>query len=1226
MKGLRTVLAKLKNTTAFKRFALRFQTEKLRPISNSLFDLAPIDAADHDGIYREALSFAMLNTSVRNIAITGPYGSGKTSVIKTFERHCSYRFLNVSLATFNDPNLPDTSQPDIDQTDVTIKVERSILQQMLYGAGAGTLPYSRFKRISRPRWMDLNAALFVGWVAVLGLLYQNRDDLLKAFNNQSMEWVWIFAVAYALLYLARLVSKALQASHSLSVKKLSLQSGEIELDGLPESSILNKHLDEIIYFFEENNYDLVVFEDLDRFGNPEIFIKLREINKIINDRPLRKTRLSYLRRIQPLKFAYAIKDDIFLNKDRAKFFDFIVPIIPVINNSNSREILRKCIEAAGYADNVKERFIGEVSLYLDDMRLIKNISNEFLIYEKKIGSAQLNIDRLLAAIIYKNAYPKDFESLHHASGALYEIVRARTSILIASAQSLDLQIDTLRKLLAEAEKEVCSNVSELIKLFWGHLCTTYEEYDIVSIYADQTPFTASQLLDWGSFEKLFREKNINVQVRQRGGYHYEQKISLPVSFKALEETIMPGTTFKARRGNIANQKAKSQAAINAQIAALKDEKSSLVRQPLSKLLSQAEFDIKEVAAQHNINDARLLNYLICNGYIDETYHLYISTFHEGRMSRNDWDFILAVRDFRTPDPASRLDNPSEVVDELREEDFSSNYALNVNLIDYLLDSGDTEHARIRRVIGYISKHLAKESEFFEAYWIVGKSNARLTTIICKYWPSFAVAAIDGALATQHIARIIAQVEPAFVQAKMNANGTLAQYISKNAAVIFSVNVIFEQGFQALKLLGVKVENLAQCSHCIDLVKYAHENNLYRITVENINCILANFGVTDTSDVAIGLNDPQRAHYTTLLNFGSEPLRSYIDGHINNYLRNVACVIDGNNLESPSAIASIANHPKVDKDLAIQFTLQQLHVFSVLDELPAYQWSELVYNQRVELTWANLLSLYAHGQYDENRLCELFDRPEVYSALSLQKIPTTLLDASKGLNWFLVSNQNLSEASYTALCKSISYCYETFPEDFPEARSLILVSQGLVLLSEASFDETEHSGVLRAKLIEINFTTYISSSDDYPLDSDIKSLLLTSTLSITQKCFILSGVTLAELQANAALARRAGQLFARLDLEDRDFDLAVVSHCLAYAPEKSERLDILYNFVDLLPCTEILSAFSALDTPYSDLTSPGMRPKLENTERNRRFAKSLADRRIISSQKPNGDYIKLNTFR
>jgi hypothetical protein len=1230
MKGLNALIAMLKDTLAFKRLERRLHAK--RPLRNSFFDLAPIDAADPDGLYQEALNFAMRNSSVRNVAITGPYGSGKTSVIKTFEKSSPYRFLNVSLATFSDPNSDPnatTPAPAAEQADVTVKVERSILQQMLYGAGSGTLPYSRFKRIFQPRWVDLNAILFVGWVAAIGLIYQNHDELLKAISNLSLDWVWIFTTAYALLYFARLVSKSLQASHSLSVKKLSLQSGEIELDGIPESSILNKHLDEIIYFFDENDYDLVVFEDLDRFGNPEIYIKLREINKIINDHPSRKGLLRFLRRTQPLKFVYAIKDDIFLNKDRAKFFDFIVPIIPIINNSNSREILKKCIQAAGYSEGVNDRFIGEVSLYLDDMRLIKNISNEFLIYEQKVGSGNLNVSRLLAAIIYKNSYPKDFECLHHGNGALFEIVEKRTDILLKSAIRIDTEIDALRKIITASEQETSTDILELVKIFWGHLVTAHSEYDISGVYAGENMITAQQLLDWKNFEQIFEEINLSIQGRTRGGYNnYDQRIYLKTSFRALEEMVIPGTTFAERYENVNNKDLKIRSELNSKIEELKDEKSSLARKPLYYLLNIAEYQIKDVTEKHQIQDPRLLNYLIKNGYIDETYHLYISTFHEGRMSRNDWDFILSIRDFRTPEPASLIDNPAEVLEELREEDFGSGHTLNVYLIDHLIDQDVKGALRMGMVAAYISRHLPKVTVFFEAYWQIGKYAAKLTQIIASSFPRYGEVAIEGPLATSHVARILAYIDPAFVAERMNDQDILSGYVAKHAPQLLSENVVFEHGFDALKLMQVKIEQLGDLSSNTALLDYAHQNGLYRLTVSNIKLLLAHFTTDSSHQGATHLFDPDRANYTSILAFGSEPLKLNIDSNINTYLRDVACAMDGNTQESPDTLFKLANHPKINHSQVLKLILQQEHLFEKLDSLPTYLWDDMLYKDRVETTWTNILSFYGLGEYDESSFDEFLQRQVVYEKLSKEMIPAPKDDdkLAKALSWHIVSNETINDESFTALCRSIPFRYRTFPEDFPEHRSIILIDTGVVRLNEHSFNSASGSAPLLTKLIEQNFATYLGALDKYPLPLEVKSLLLASGLSLPQKSVVVSHLTIDQLFASAELTQRTAQIFGRQDLMDRVFQLTLVSYCLANTTETSTRIGILYNFVDILPPAEILSALATLNAPYSDIAKRGTRPRLENNERNKRFAKTLADRKIISSQKPDGEYIKLNTFK
>lgn len=1226
MKLVKSAIEAVKRVPFISKFSRRRKSEK--PLRNDLFDLAPVDDADQDGLYQDALEFAMNTPAIRNVAITGPYGSGKTSVIKTFEKNTSYRFLNVSLATFSDPNARD-NQGD-DQADITVKVERSILQQMLYGAGSGTLPYSRFKRISAPRWLDINAILFVGWITSIGLLYQKHDDLLKALDTGTLGWEWIFTASYALLYLARLISKAIQASHSLSIKKLSLQSGEVELDGVPESSILNKYLDEIIYFFEANSYDLVVFEDLDRFGNPEIFIKLREINKIINDRPRHSFFRANPKRAQPLKFIYAIKDDIFLNKDRAKFFDFIIPIIPIINNSNSRELLKRCIHSAGYQNTINDRFIGEVSLYLDDMRLIKNISNEFLIYEKKIGSGKLNPSRLLAAIVYKNTYPQDFENLHHGKGALYEIVQLRAELLAQSAERVDSEIEELRKLVADSDDESLNDVSDMIKGFWGHICSINPEYDVVGIYAGSSVIDVKQILDWKNFESLFSEKNLTIQARQRGNYYnHEQRTSLSFSFKEIEEQISPSASFRQRRKNILNKKSRKRTEYDARIELLKEEKSTLAQQPLYQILRIAEVRLEEITDRHKILDSRLLHYLIRSGHIDETYHLYISIFHEGRMSRNDWDFILDIRDFKTPEPLQIIDNPAEVMSELREEDFGSGNTLNVYIVDQQIDNESRTSSRIRLVVEHLSKNLQNANRFFEAYWLAGKHSEKLTQIVSELWADYGIASIGTPLANQHIARILAHVDPTYVAEAMNTDNALSDYISTNASAILSENVIFEHGYQVLKLLNVGVGALDSVSDLTQAADYIYENDLYPLSISNVILLLeTKYAQAHNEDETYLPLAPREANYAAILTQTDTPLSKYVDREINTYIRYVACAIGTNNEDSPEAIIKLVNHPKVDAVLALQYTLQQKHVFSGFENLPTYLWTEMVYNEKIFTTWPNLISLAGVDGLDENKLIEFLDRPSTYQALSVEKIPLSeeTRERTQTLSWLIISSTALSTEAFQALGRSISYTYKTFPENLPDDRKLILAKAGIISLNDQSFVATQSSPELRTMLIEQKFYTYRAAVDQYPLDPEIKSLLLASNLLPANKYLLISRITLDELNANASLTRRVGQLLGHERLEDKTFDLGLVTYCLATNPNQTERVNILYNFVDLLPITEVIQALSGLDAPYSDLAKKRKRPKFNATARNKQFAASLVKRKIISSVTSDGDLIRLNTYR
>ncbi|MFL8992217.1 hypothetical protein Q8X48_28885 [Pseudomonas sp. QLc11A] len=1227
MKLLKSLFEKIRETKKIRR--AQWLLSRDEATSESFLDLTPVDNADIDGLYRKALDFAMRNPSIRNVALTGPYGSGKTSVIKTYEKNSPFRFLNVSLATFSDPNISSELDSAPTSEEVTVKVERSILQQMLYGADSRTLPYSRFKRITKPSWLTLNALGFAFWIVVCGYIYRERENILSVATLDDVKPLWFFTCLYAFSYFAQLVSRSLKASHSLSVKKLSLQNGEVELDGTPESSILNKHLDEIIYFFEENNYDVVVFEDLDRFGSPEIFIKLREINKIINDRPKQKRMLDSLRAPQPLKFIYAIKDDVFFNKDRAKFFDFITPIIPIINNSNSREMFARCIVSNGKNIEIDNRFLSEVSLYLDDYRLIKNISNEFLVYQGKVGGVP-NLNKLLAIIIYKNTYPKDFEALHHGKGALYSIVGLRTDLIARASVDADIKIDALRTSILESEAEFCSAQADLVRIFWGQLCGGNADYHINGIYAGSEILTLDKLLDWDNFKKLFNENpvRINGMLIQNSYFyaHPNQQIALGLSFRELESKAIPGSKFEVRNERIKNKSALRRNQLNAEISDIKEEKAEFARQPLRQLLMNANEEIDSAIAGSDISDSRLLKYLVKNGFLDETYHLYISIFHEGRMSRNDWNFIQMIRDFRPVDPDAQIDNPREVVAEMRDEDFGAEYVLNVTLMDYLLSTGVVNFSKIRSAIEFVARHFSGAEEFFRAYWLSGRAVDAFMKAVSEHWSGYGVASIGSDQSPRHIANLLAYVDPSYIAQKMNMDGALTRYLSTHSASVFAENVSFANGYQALKFMSVKLENLQEIGELDELAAYACQNSLYLLSENNIEFALSNLShntnLTDSTSI-----DHRLSNYTAISLATDQTVNNYVWKNINSYLEDVALIMENNLEESKEAILKVVNHPEINQDLAIQYALRQSCIFESFTDIPEFMWGELLFNKKIIVEWKNILEYHRHEGTDLTRLSAFLNDDEVVNELTGALMPMADGDDEDGkaLSRFVINNTDIDLSNFEKLCGCSRYAYLGFSTDLPLDRKLILARIGKISLNENSFAETSDSPLLKATLIKTHFASYTKQADKYPIDLDVKLELLALS-SENNKAQIVKWMTLEELQASANATNKVARFLSAEGLNIDGYNREVVVHCLANGSLPRVAVDLLYNFIDILTNIEITGALSAAQEPYCQFVKANTRQKLFNTERNMEFVLKLVRRKIISSISDEGSFIRVNAYR
>ena len=137
-------------------------------------NLAPTANADSAEIYFEALDYATNDDEVLNIALTGPYGSGKSSVIRSYLARYPRAPLQLSLASF----LPDGKEPGrrVDKQEI----ERSILQQILYGVEADKLPFSRFKRIQTPKRLSIVTSLFITvGLACAWYLFSKQADVVS---------------------------------------------------------------------------------------------------------------------------------------------------------------------------------------------------------------------------------------------------------------------------------------------------------------------------------------------------------------------------------------------------------------------------------------------------------------------------------------------------------------------------------------------------------------------------------------------------------------------------------------------------------------------------------------------------------------------------------------------------------------------------------------------------------------------------------------------------------------------------------------------------------------------------------------------------------------------------------------------------------------------------------------------------------------------------------------
>ncbi|MCK7375049.1 hypothetical protein L8O37_08065 [Enterobacter bugandensis] len=673
---------------------------------------------------------------------------------------------------------------------------------------------------------------------------------------------------------------------------------------------------------------------MDRFNSNHIFERLHEVNRLVN---IQRAMAGYKK--STLRFIYLLRDDIFLSKDRTKFFDYIIPVIPVVDSSNSYDQFISLFNDGGILNLFNERFLQGISLYIDDMRILKNIYNEFQIYYNKLNTTELDCNKMLAIIAYKNIFPRDFSELQINQGMVFAIFNGREFIVNDEVRRLEQKINSKENDISTIKNEILNSVEE-VNVLYNNERRVYNQN-----------------------EHYYRNEIADVERRR-----------------------------KTRIENVENKTNDRIDAINEDLLRLRNELVYVKNKKIKEIITRENIDaIFKITHTNEIGEIRefneiksseyfnLLKYLIRDGYIDETYNDYMTYFYENSLSRIDKMFLRSITDQKGKEFTYQLKNPKLVVGRLREVDFEQEEALNFDLLAYLLQT-PVHVSLIKRLFKQIREN--KNVEFIRDFFETERSQSGFINRLNMLWPEFFSYALkESEFSADWVKRY--SIGSFYYSASndikaINIDDCLTEYISNSMNYLAIAEPKVDKLINGFMLLNVSFVSIDFENADKALFDSVYQNSLYDINLANLTLMLSKvYQIKSESDIL-------HKNYTLVMSQPDSSLASYVNNNINHYLDMVLSSCNNSIADDEIIVLSVLNNEGVsDEQKELYINCLQTFMTSLSEVESKSLWTSLLDKDRVICSEENIVSYFEHVDGLDGSLIDFINRTD--TELDFKKI-------------------------------------------------------------------------------------------------------------------------------------------------------------------------------------------------------------------------------------------------
>lgn len=1024
----------------------------------------------------QELAYAVQQPECKNIAITGVYGSGKSSIINTFVASLPWRkrkrVLRLSLSNFCDAAVNLGNLDDLKQYEN--ELEYKIFQHIFFKANqrkTRQTHYARISHLSIPHAILISIGIVITILAVAILWLPNDIETSSVFintingwlNPSKHSWLLLGAIIYLVFISCYLITYLIRRYHHIHISKVKTNYVELELTKKEESFFYAK-LNELLYFFKAGEYQYVIFEDLDRLQNPEqLFLKIRELNILLNESDY------FQQHHRQIKFIYAIRDDVFKDEIRIKCFDYIIAVVPPIDKHNDSDYL-----VSQYHDNllkaVPKTDLYVLGMYINGQRELNNIINEFVLYKRHfLSNKSKSATKLLAILIYKNLFPSDYASSYVGKGLIHMIFQQKALFykpLIADAE----------KYLNEAivkEQTAQHNIEESRH----RILTALTSQNVTELIIRGQSYTIDQFEKSDSlFDKFERDQISKYVINDEG----ENSI-LPYEFKfkTILDEMDPDNVFEEEmfhyHTNLTDAR-RDKAKWSSEIELTKILELSEI---LSALDAKQAKDImlKIAGGKYGVNIMDTLFVFLKEGYIQEDFASYMSYSYPGSLTERDYYFVDSVLQDIALDYDYTLDTVSVILERLKSNHFLRKSILNITLCDKLLSDKQSN------LLPSFIETARKDVKFIVEFSHKGRNVLKFFSNLFENW--------------DNCVSLINDIEDSADQDFMWLS--FFNYALSNIPLLDEERVIVESKYSFL------------CNHCeeLNLSNLKRILSMYQLCFDRLqtpneqtqslyNMVLSEnrFQINQENLLVICGEEFLTQSYTSILKL-KEHVRQYVSKDINSLLN---LFPESNTQDGSEAIIALINNQEVKDDNLKKYLNRQTTRIDYNEEMvPNYiaRANVLFESDSINPIWANIECL-GNDLTDKKAYIVNFVKSHIDE---LGKQPSCVIE-SPLQRLLMLDNETLTTEEFKKIIHCCQYYFNvTDIKELNKDRIEIIVKSNYINYSLSGIDFVSSYGAdLFSSYLIGCFDSFIND-DQFPLDKISNALgirILNSSLTVENK--------------------------------------------------------------------------------------------------------------------------------